>query len=91
MPYNLWTKNLKSGHSAAGRGKQGEKSKSEFASLPLQRHSERFFQILSKNYEDFLPSKFLKLHSFNLFWAKVEQDPKNFEKSTKNHQNLCKY
>ena len=79
MPYNLWTKNLKSGHSAAGRGKQGEKSKSEFASLPLQRHSERFFQILSKNYEDFLPSKFLKLHSFKLFWAKVEQDPKNFE------------
>ena len=43
MPYNLKTKNLKSGNSAAGRGKQGEKSKSEFASLPLQRHSDHFF------------------------------------------------
>ena len=90
MPYNLWTKNLKSGHSAAGRGKQGEKSKSEFASLPLQRHSERFFQILSKNYEDFLPSKFLKLVSI-YFGLKVEYDPKNFEKTTKNHQTLCNY
>ena len=79
---NLWTNFLKSGHSAAGRGKQGEKSKSEFASLPLQRHSDRFFQILSKNYEDFLPSKFLKLVSI-YFGPKLNKIQKTLNKLPK--------